>query len=60
MAKSQAQLQAEANLSPELQAEFEVFLEDYRGACQEAGIRPVFNYTTFSYTVRHGWRKTSS
>jgi hypothetical protein len=60
MAKSQAQLQAEATLPPELRAEFEAFLEDYRAACAEAGIRPIFNYTTFAHMIRHGWRKAVS
>jgi hypothetical protein len=59
MAKSQAQLQAEETLPPELRAEFETFLEDYRVACQEAGIRTVFNYTTFAYMIRNGWRKST-
>jgi len=59
MAKSQSQLRAEATLPPNLRAVFEAFLEDYRAACQEAGIRPIFNYTTFAYMIRQGWRKTS-
>jgi hypothetical protein len=59
MVKSQARLQAEATLPPELLIEFEAFLEDYRAACQAAGIRPIFNYTKFAHMIRHGRRKTT-
>jgi hypothetical protein len=60
MAKSPTQMKAEETLPPALRSEFEAFLEDYRAACKEAGIRPVFNYTTFAYMIRHGWRKTAN
>ncbi|MGE5271588.1 MAG: hypothetical protein ACM3JG_18160 [Thiohalocapsa sp.] len=52
MAKAQTQLRAEESSPPELRGEFETFVEDHRAACHEAGIRPVFNYTTFAYMIR--------
>ncbi|HEX4201219.1 MAG TPA: hypothetical protein VHY59_06850 [Chthoniobacterales bacterium] len=60
MSRSQKQLAAEATLPEALRGEFEAFLADYRAACEEAGIRPVFNYTTFAHLIRQGWRKTES
>ena len=60
MLRSQAQLRAEATLPVSLLTEFNAFIKDYRAACEEAGIRPIANYSTFAYMIRHGWRKAGA
>jgi len=58
--KTPKHLAAEAALSEELRAEFNVFLADYKTGCEETGIRYIPNYAIFAYMISQGWRKSAS